>query len=123
MHCITVDLQSHISTLSAMTRDSRMAGHRIRQLLDYSLWFELKKHIAPECDYFQTNLHELSVEVDLDSERVVKGSGICTSQPLQAHQLADPIAWSNHANSQVKGVKHGDLAQVIDQRTKKRLHL
>jgi len=123
MHCLHIDRREQFAMLSHARKTSRMGKSRIYQNIDYYAGIEIKREVSPSVQYFGRDWSDVTVEVDDDTERPIKATGVQTTRPGLAHDLADAVAWSDHASTPVKTVRQASLCSNIEMRLRKRFDL
>lgn len=122
LYCFRADMPAHLAMLMKKKGD-RTPKHVLWECLDYCVGMEIKKSIQPALTFFNKQYSELTVEADPDTERVMKPTGIPVLQPAATHQIADMVAWFNHARNAPKPVREIDISDKVFMRLKKRLKI
>jgi hypothetical protein len=121
LYCLKAEMPSHRQLLLAKKGD-RTPKHVLWNHLNYCTGIEIKRAIQPALTFFNQQFGVLVVEADGDAERILKPMGVKVMHPALAHQIADMVAWFNHANKLPKSVTEVDISQSILSRLKKRLN-
>ncbi len=122
IHCFKIEKQSHLS-LVLRKRPDYGATKRLYDSVDYSVGLEVAHATSDSLIFFEVHWSDVQVEVDNDTERILKMAGIAVKPAGPAHQLADAVAWSNYKSISLPIIRHADLASKIDSRLRKRLNL
>lgn len=123
MYCLEIDKQGQFNALYAARKEPRQHTRSLYDAVDRCIMEEIKKAIDPSLEFYGLgkNWSDLSVEVDDDTERPVKLIGAKPGPPGLAHQLADAVAWSNHANVSLDNIRHENLVDEVQRRLRRRL--
>jgi len=123
MYCLRIDRSRLFGMLSSARGTSYRSRRVLHEHLDYCMGIEIKRAVSSSLEFFGRDWSRLTVEVDRDTERPIKMTGLTVAPPGPTHQLADVVAWSNHAGKPVSKVKQADLVVNIERRLRKRLRI
>jgi hypothetical protein len=123
LQCLKINLGSQREVAEKERPTPYYPTGRLYEAVNRSAMEEIKRAVEPSLQVFgiRRNWSTLTIEVDKDTERLVKTTGAAVTSPGPAHELADAVAWSNHANRHVKCVGRHDLVQNVSVRVRKRL--
>ena len=127
LYCLKVDKQRHNDTLSASLKTKYMPSIQRKQNIDYCTIMEIKNVISDSLNMFYQNWWDITVEADGDTMKLFKviGANVITdlSASNEAYQLADAVAWANHADYHISKVREADISSEIESRLRKKLKL
>lgn len=123
MYCFTVNRQEHARTLDSAAKTRYLSGTQKNQNIDYCIVMEIKAAVRSSLEYFYLGWSDIVVEVDQDTKKMFKTTGIPVTAPDNAHELADAVAWVNHAKSRMDRVKNIDITADIERRLRRKLRL
>lgn len=125
MYCLEIDKQGQYDALYTARKRKRQHAGSLYDAADRCIMEAIKEIIDPSLEFFGLgkNWSGLSVEVDGDTERPVKLIGATPKPTGLAHQLADAVAWSNHANISLGNIRHENLVDEVQGRLRRRLKI
>lgn len=125
MYCLEIDKQGQYNAVYAARKRRRQETRALYDAVDRCIMEEIKKTVDPSLEFYGlgTNWSSLSVETDNDTERPVKLIGATARSKGLAHQLADAVAWSNHANISLRNIRHENLVDKVQGRLRRRLKI
>lgn len=119
MFCFYVDKSRHSNTLDSSPKTKYLSRVQKNQGIDYCIIDEIIRLISPSLRNFHQTWGNVSVQADSDTEKMFRASGR-TIVPLDcAYELADAVAWSNHAGSTPSHIRDVDLRKSIDSELRK----
>ncbi len=122
-HCLEIDFGSQRGIAEKERPTPYYPKGRLLEVVNRSAMEEIKRAVESSLSTFGVtrNWSMLTIEVDSDTERLIMTTGAKTTMPGVAHQLADAVAWSNHAHIRVKCISHHDLVANVTTRVRKRV--
>jgi hypothetical protein len=120
-HCLEIDFESQRDLAEKERPTPYYPKGRLLEVVNRSAMEEIKRAVQSSLETFgiTRNWSMLTIEVDSDTERMIMTTGAKTTTPGVAHQLADAVAWSNHARIRVKCISHSDLVTNVTARVRK----
>jgi len=123
MYCFTVDRLRHARTLDSAPKTRYFSSTQKSQYIDYCIAMEIKDGVSSSLEMFNQNWSNIMVEVDEDTKKMFKRIGRPVTAPNSAHELADAVAWANHAKSRIGQIKEIDITSNVDRRLRRRFKL
>jgi hypothetical protein len=123
LHCLRIYFEAQKDAAERERPDPYYPRRRIYETVNRSTIEEVRRAIDPWLANFNAgrSWSMFSIEADSDTKRLVKTIGATVNVPGAAHELADAVAWSNHAAVHLKCVRRHNLVSDITVRVRKRL--
>jgi hypothetical protein len=121
MYCFEVSRHKHVEALDANPKTRFMSSTHKNNNIDYCIVMEMKSAISSSLDSFGRSWNDVAVECDDDTKKMFKMAGRTVNPQEKAYELADVVAWANHAKSHMKQVRGVDITSKIDGRLRKKL--
>lgn len=123
LHCLKIDFETQKGLAEKARPTPYYPSSKLYEAVNRSAMEEIKRTVDLSLEVFHVgrSWSTFTVETDRDTERLVKTTGARTTKPGVAHELADAVAWSNHAEIDVKCIRHHDLVANVIARVRKRV--